>query len=45
MVPAALMSLSHTNDTYSMLNQNAQPTTQQPRADRSGVLIITNDEQ
>ena len=33
MVPAALMSLSHTNDTYSMLNQYPQPTTQQPRAD------------
>ena len=32
-VPAALMSLSHTNDTYSMFNQYAQPTTQQPRAD------------
>ena len=33
MVPAALMSLSHTNDTYSMFNQYPQPTTQQPRAD------------
>ena len=33
MVPAALMSLSHTNDTYSMFNQYLQPTTQQPRAD------------
>ena len=32
-VPAALMSLSHTNDTYSMFNQYPQPTTQQPRAD------------
>ena len=32
MVPAALISLSHTNDTYSF-NQYAQPTTQQPRAD------------
>ena len=30
---AALMSLSHTNDTYSMFNQYPQPTTQQPRAD------------
>ena len=30
MVPAALMSLSHTNDTYSMLNQYPQLTTQQP---------------
>ena len=27
------MSLSHTNDTYSMFNQYLQPTTQQPRAD------------
>ena len=33
MVPAALMSLSHTNDTYSLFNQYPQPTTQQPRAD------------
>ena len=33
MVPATLMSLSHTNDTYSMFNQYPQPTTQQPRAD------------
>ena len=33
MVPAALMSLSHTNDTYSMLNQYPQPTTQQPKTD------------
>ena len=33
MVPAALMSLSHTNDIYSTLNQYPQPTTQQPRAD------------
>ena len=33
MVPAALMSLSHNNDTYSMFNQYPQPTTQQPRAD------------
>ena len=31
MVPAALMSLSHNNDTYSMFNQYPQPTTQQPR--------------
>ena len=38
MVPAALMSLSHTNDTYSMLNQNPQPTTQQPRADSDPVF-------
>ena len=33
MVPAALMSLNHTNDTYSMFNQYPQPTTQQPRTD------------
>ena len=33
MVPAALMSLSHTNDTYSTFNQYPQPKTQQPRAD------------
>ena len=38
MVPAALMSLSHTNDTYSMLNQYPQPTTQQPRADSDPVF-------
>ena len=33
MVPAALMSLSHTNDTYSIFNQYPQPKTQQPTAD------------
>ena len=33
MVPAALMPLNHTNDTYSMFNQYPQPTTQQPRTD------------
>ena len=33
MVPAALMSLNHTNDRYSMSNQNPQPTTHQPRTD------------
>ena len=33
MVPAALLSLSHNSDTYSMFNQYAQPTTQQPRTD------------
>ena len=33
MVPAALMSLSHTNDTYSLFNQYPQPTNQQLRAD------------
>ena len=31
MVPAALMSLNHTNGTYSRFNQYTQPTTQQPR--------------
>ena len=33
MGPAALMSLNHTNDTYSMFNQYAQLTTQQPRTE------------
>ena len=33
MVPAAPMSLNHTNDTYSMFNQYPQPTTQQSRTD------------
>ncbi len=33
MVPAALLSLCHTNDTYSLFNQYPQPTTQQPIAD------------
>ena len=33
MVTAGLMSLSHTNDTYSIFNQYPQPKTQQPRAD------------
>ena len=33
MVPAALMSLNHTNDTYSMFSQYPQLTTQQPRTD------------
>ena len=37
MVPAALMSLSHTNGTYSTLNQYPQPTTQ-PRADSDPVF-------
>ena len=31
--PAALLSLCHTNYTYSLFNQYTQPTTQQPRAD------------
>ena len=38
MVPATLMSLSHTNDTYSMFNQYPRPTNQQPRADSSPVF-------
>ena len=33
MVPAALMSLDHTNDRYSMSNQYPQTTTHQPRTD------------
>ena len=33
MVPAALISLSHNNDTYSKFNQYPQPTTQPPRTD------------
>ena len=33
MVPAALMQLNHTNDTYSMFNQYPQPTTQKHRTD------------
>ena len=37
-VPAALMSLNHTNDTYSMFHQYPQPTSQQPRADSYPML-------
>ena len=33
MLSAALMSLNHTNETFSMFNQYPQPTTQQPRTD------------
>ena len=33
LVPAALLSLCHTNHTYSLFNQYPQPTTQQPSAD------------
>ena len=33
MVPAALLSLNHTYDRYSMSNQYPQPTTHQPRTD------------
>ena len=38
LVPAAFLSLCHTNDTYSLFNQYPQPTTQQPRADSYPVL-------
>ena len=38
MDPAALMSLKHTNDQYSMSNQYLQPTTNQPRTDSYPVL-------
>ena len=38
MSPAALMSLSHANDTYSMLNQKPQLTTNQPRTELSPVF-------
>ena len=38
MVPAALMSLNHTNDRYSMSNKYPQPTTDQPRRDSYPVL-------
>ena len=34
------MSLSHTNDTFSMFNQNPQPTTQQPTADSYPVFSL-----
>ena len=38
MVRAALMSLSHNNDTYSLFNQYPQPTTQKPRTDSNPVF-------
>ena len=38
MVPAALMSLNLTNDTYSMFNRYPQPTTQQLRTESSPVF-------
>ena len=38
MVPAALMSVSRTTDTYSMFSQYPQPTTQQPKVDSCPVL-------
>ena len=40
MVPAALKSLRHTNDTYCVLNQYPQPTTQQPRTDSDPVFSL-----
>ena len=33
MVPAALISIKHTDDRFSMSSQYPQPTTQQPRTD------------
>ena len=39
MLPAALMSLNHTNDRYSMSNQYSQPTTNQTRADSYPVFF------
>ena len=39
MGPAALMSLNHTNVTYSMFNQCPQLTTQQPRTDSYPVFL------
>ena len=38
MVPAAFMSLNHTNDKYSMSNQYPQPTTHQPRTNSCPVF-------
>ena len=38
MVPAALMPLNHTNDTYLTFNQYPQPTTQQPKTDSNPVF-------
>ena len=44
MAPAALISLNHTNDRYSMSNQYPQPTTHQPRTELiSGVLFLAKD--
>ena len=39
MVPAALMPLNHTSDTYSMLNQYPHPTTQLPGTDSNPVFF------
>ena len=44
MSPAALTSLNHNNDRYSISNQYPQPTAHQPRTD-SNPDIIANDEQ
>jgi len=38
MSPAALMSLNHINDRYSMSNHYPQPTTHQPRTDSDPVF-------
>ena len=38
MSPAALTSLNHNNDRYSIFNQNPQPTTHQPRTDSYSVF-------
>ena len=38
MAPAILMSLNHTNDTYSMSKQYPQPKNQQPRTDSCPVF-------
>ena len=43
LVPAALMSLSHTNGTYSMFNQYPQPTTQQ--SEQTRIQYILHNEQ
>ena len=40
MVPAALMSFSHTNDRYSMSNHHPQPTTHQPRTNSYPVCSL-----
>ena len=37
-LPAALMALNHTNDTYSMFNQYPQPSTQQTKTDSNPVF-------
>ena len=38
MLPAALMPLNHTNDTYTTFNQYLQPITQKPRTDSKPVF-------